>query len=185
MTKKISELTPAAIAALANEYEINEAGTSKKVTGTQMNTLFGGGGLTFARVVKPDDESVTNNIVVQDDDDITIPLSANKTYGYMCIISFDADGTGGLRIIMSVPTNAKMEYVGIVRADSPTTTLDATIERTYGGGGAGVVRSIDLFGRIVVEGNAGNVLLRWAQSSSSATPSIVLGGTYMVIWEEI
>ena len=37
---KISELTAAGAAALANEYEINEAGTSKKVTGTQMSTLF-------------------------------------------------------------------------------------------------------------------------------------------------
>lgn len=37
---KISELTAAGAAALANEYEINEAGTSKKVTGTQMSALF-------------------------------------------------------------------------------------------------------------------------------------------------
>ena len=37
---KISELTAASAAALANEYEINESGTSKKVTGTQMSTLI-------------------------------------------------------------------------------------------------------------------------------------------------
>ena len=37
---KISDLTAAAAAALANEYEINEAGTSKKVTGTQISALI-------------------------------------------------------------------------------------------------------------------------------------------------
>tara|TARA_R100000951_G_C2606271_1_gene169751 strand:+ start:348 stop:944 length:597 start_codon:yes stop_codon:yes gene_type:complete len=37
---KISDLTAASAAALANEYEINEAGTSKKVTGTQMSALI-------------------------------------------------------------------------------------------------------------------------------------------------
>ena len=37
---KISELTAAGAAALANEYEINEAGTSKKVTGTQISALI-------------------------------------------------------------------------------------------------------------------------------------------------
>ena len=40
MTKKISALTAASSAAAANEYEINEAGTSKKVTGTQIGTLM-------------------------------------------------------------------------------------------------------------------------------------------------
>jgi len=37
---KISDLTAASAAALTNEYEINEAGTSKKVTGTQMSALI-------------------------------------------------------------------------------------------------------------------------------------------------
>tara|TARA_R110000868_G_scaffold198100_1_gene444396 strand:+ start:1319 stop:1915 length:597 start_codon:yes stop_codon:yes gene_type:complete len=36
---KISELTGASAAAAANEYEINEAGTSKKVTGTQISAF--------------------------------------------------------------------------------------------------------------------------------------------------
>jgi hypothetical protein len=36
---KISDLTAAAAAAGANEYEINEAGTSKKVTGTQISAF--------------------------------------------------------------------------------------------------------------------------------------------------
>jgi hypothetical protein len=36
---KISGLTAAAAAAAANEFEINESGTSKKVTGTQLATF--------------------------------------------------------------------------------------------------------------------------------------------------
>ena len=36
---KISELTGASAAAAANEYEINESGTSKKVTGTQISAF--------------------------------------------------------------------------------------------------------------------------------------------------
>ena len=36
---KISELTSASAAAAANEYEINESGTSKKVTGTQISAF--------------------------------------------------------------------------------------------------------------------------------------------------
>ena len=36
---KLSELTAASAAAAANEFEINESGTSKKVTGTQLKTF--------------------------------------------------------------------------------------------------------------------------------------------------
>lgn len=36
---KTSALTAASVAALANEFAINEAGTSKKVTGTQIVVL--------------------------------------------------------------------------------------------------------------------------------------------------
>lgn len=38
---KISALTAASAAALANEFAINEAGTSKKVSGTQLRDLIG------------------------------------------------------------------------------------------------------------------------------------------------
>jgi hypothetical protein len=38
---KISALTAASAAALANEMAVNDAGTTKKVTGTQLNALFG------------------------------------------------------------------------------------------------------------------------------------------------
>lgn len=40
MTKKISELPPAATVVAANEFEINEAGTSKKVTAAQIKTFM-------------------------------------------------------------------------------------------------------------------------------------------------
>jgi len=39
---KISDLTAASAAAGANEFEINEAGTSKKVTGTQLASFVEG-----------------------------------------------------------------------------------------------------------------------------------------------
>jgi hypothetical protein len=40
---KISDLTAASVAADANEFEINEAGTSKKVTGSQIKAYVNSG----------------------------------------------------------------------------------------------------------------------------------------------
>ena len=45
---KISALPAASAAALANEFAINEAGASKKITGTQLLTLLGGSLITGA-----------------------------------------------------------------------------------------------------------------------------------------
>lgn len=42
MTTKISAMTAASAAAAANEFEINESGTTKKVTGTQIATMVQG-----------------------------------------------------------------------------------------------------------------------------------------------
>lgn len=46
MTKKISALTSVSAAALANEIEVNEAGTSKKASLAQVKTLLGIGTTT-------------------------------------------------------------------------------------------------------------------------------------------
>lgn len=48
MAKKISQLVAASAAAAANEYEINEAGTSKKVTGAQVATYVRSAGAAFS-----------------------------------------------------------------------------------------------------------------------------------------
>lgn len=50
---KISALPAASVAALANEYVINEAGVSKKVTGTQLKTLVSANPTFTGEVILP------------------------------------------------------------------------------------------------------------------------------------
>jgi len=70
---KISDLTAASVAAAANEFEINEAGTSKKVTGTQISA--------FVKADLLDDTTVNftgtlqnggSNVIVDTDIDSTV-----------------------------------------------------------------------------------------------------------------
>lgn len=60
---KISDLTAASVAAAANEFEINEAGTSKKVTGSQIKAYvnLGDGALAAKNTVATAD---INNLAV-------------------------------------------------------------------------------------------------------------------------
>ena len=103
MTKKISQLPAASAAAAANEIEINEAGTSKKITITQLTTLLDSATQTLTNKtldangtgnsitnIENADVSATAGIVASKLSGVTTPSSTdtftNKT--------FDVDGTG-------------------------------------------------------------------------------------------
>lgn len=60
MTTKISAMTAASAAAGANEFEINESGTTKKVTGTQIATMAQAANAATAAQAKAMASSTTN-----------------------------------------------------------------------------------------------------------------------------
>lgn len=80
---RISELTAAAAAAGANEIEINEAGTSKKITVTQLQTLLAnpsaddGVGLGTAALRWSDLFLAEGGIIDWDNGDVTLTQSGN------------------------------------------------------------------------------------------------------------
>lgn len=60
MAKKISGLTAASAAAAANEFEINEAGTSKKVTGAQIAAMVRSTVTTFSAYPAANQTGIAN-----------------------------------------------------------------------------------------------------------------------------
>jgi hypothetical protein len=80
---KISDLTAAAAAAGANEFEINESGTSKKVTGTQISA--------FVKADLNDDATVNFNGTLQNGgSNVIVDTDINST-----VIGYVAPGTSG------------------------------------------------------------------------------------------
>ena len=80
---KISDLTAASAAAGANEYEINEAGTSKKVTGTQISA--------FVKADLLDDTTVNFTGTLQNGgSNVIVDTDINST-----VIGYVAPGTSG------------------------------------------------------------------------------------------
>lgn len=84
---KISELTGASTVADANEFEINEAGTSKKVTGTQIKSYVNDGDGALATLDAVGSTEITDNSVGADELDV----SGDGTSG-QALVS-DGDGT--------------------------------------------------------------------------------------------
>lgn len=84
---KLSELTSASSVLGANEFEINEAGTSKKVTATQIEAFVNSGDGALATLDAVGSTEITDNSVGAAE----LNVSGNGTAG-QALVS-DADGT--------------------------------------------------------------------------------------------
>ena len=84
---KLSELTSASSVVGANEFEINEAGTSKKVTATQIQSFVNSGDGALATLDAVGASEITDNSVGADE----LNVSGDGTDGYALVS--DGDGT--------------------------------------------------------------------------------------------
>ena len=158
---------------------------SKKIT--KVN-LVGSGGSTFAKVVKPTDETVTNSITLQDDDDLKFTPSVSKTYFVMLFLIIKTDGSPDFKMAWSVPTGATVDgspASSVLFRDNTevdfntdkTASVAITVANTNDKG-AGF-----LF-RIKMSTTAGDCIVQWAQNVSSAIETKVLEGSLLLVWEE-
>src|SRR3990167_4555084 len=129
---KISALTAAASAASANEYAINEAGTSKKVTGTQITALVKANmTLTFTDYI-PCTMEVPNDTVSYPDvftlgdaatklTGIWLPNSGTSALNFKCIVPFGLAGTPAGKILIYM----------LPRTTVANSTVNLTLSRLY------------------------------------------------------
>lgn len=127
--------------------------------------------------VKSADESVTNSTTMQDDDHLTVPVAANQRYMFELVLHVIPDDTTcGFKWLFSFPAAASGFYIGHRRqADDALGSASSdffaarAIENECGGGIAftadGMVHIIT--GSLTTGANAGNLLLRWAQTAAN------------------
>ena len=184
---KISALAElAATPAGTDELAINDAGTSKKITVTNL-TNFVTSGKTFAKVVKAADETVASSDTLQDDDELTFTPSINKVYSYIIMLWVDSNTTPDFKWALSLPTGAAAEWGtggGIIfRSGTSTTVDDGTTPLSSAISGTGT-RSFGNFGKLIMGTTAGSVTLQWAQDTSDTHPTKILQGSTILVWEE-
>ncbi len=161
--------------------EIVDATVSKRITVT--NLMNAGGGLTFAKVVKSADETITNSTTLQDDDELLFTPTINKTYGFMLFLLIANNSTPDLKLAFTVPSGAT-----ILTADSTWSakflqgTRDGTTATAVTAGTADLFLVIG--GRVIMSSTAGTFNFQWTQNTSSATAEIVKQGSFLVVWEE-
>lgn len=140
-------------------------------------------------VIKGADQSVTSSTVMVNDSALVLPVVANAAYLFDCYLDYEggASGSSDLQWVWAVPGGgAAMRYQPV----GTTTSGGALTGQTLAGGdtqavssnGAGVLRGVSMNGTLVTGSAAGTLQLRWAQNTSSATPTIVHAQSYMALW---
>lgn len=135
------------------------------------------GSVKFAR--KAGSESVTSSTTFQDDDDLTFTVEANSTYEVTGVLSYDGDAAGGLKLALVGPTGYA---VNIMLTSSTVLSMYETGDTAnFGTSGATIHLPMDLQGLLRTSSTAGTFKVRWAQSSSSATPTRLLTDSYLTL----
>lgn len=157
--KKISDLTAAAAAAAANEYEINEAGTSKKVTGTQLAAFIHTITLGKPEVIGVAASDETSDLTVADDKvNFRMPFAMTLTevratvntapVGSTIIVDIEESGATILSTLLTIDDGEKSSTT----ADVPPVISDTALADD-----AEITINVDQIG----SGTAGNGLKIW------------------------
>lgn len=135
--------------------------------------------------VKTADESVTSSIALQDDDHLVLTVVAGARYAIEAYLDVEADPAADITLGWSVPAGASLSWTetGISAGNTGNigsikqSRLDAATSSGVGIVAAGsVVRPA---GSLLTVGSGGQVRLRWAQSVSSGTPTILKAGSWL------
>ncbi|WP_267244339.1 hypothetical protein [Streptomyces sp. PR69] len=135
--------------------------------------------------VKTADQSVTSSIAVVDDDHLTLTVEANSVYAFDTYLDADGDTGGDLRLTFTGPAGASGSWTpdgislgnanNIGQVKRSRNALAA--EDSVGILPAGTI--VTPSGQITTGGTAGALTLRWAQDTSSATPTRLLAGSWL------
>jgi len=141
------------------------------------------GGKTFAKVVKPADETVNNSTTLQDDDDLKFAATANKTYSGMLIFAINSGTIPDFKYVFSLPTSATGEWIlvtGALGSFSTNSNIETPLLAVANASNQGNMFNF----KIIMGGTAGDCILQWAQGVANASDTKVLEGSSLIVWEE-
>ncbi len=142
-------------------------------------------------IYKATTESVTSSTTLQNDNDFSFTVRASTAYAVeSCIFTDGAlDPAGGLKMDFTGPASASMLWnnggPNGAGGSGTVTDYNAVAEGLAPGSPRGVATNAATpmtyrpAGTLVVAGTAGTLQFRWAQRTSNATATRILGGSWM------
>ena len=142
-----------------------------------------GGGLTFAKVVKSADQTITEDTVFSDDTELKFIPTINKVYHYYLMILHTSNSSSDFKLLFTVPTSCTMNGNSADwQMGTAGTMADVTASRTINSSGS--LAGTAMYGRIVMSGTSGEITLQWAQALSNVENTTVFKGSMLIVWEQ-
>ena len=145
----------------------------------------GPAGATGIKTVrKSADQSVTSSTTVVNDSHLKFAVAASETYIFqLWLYVAAADSSGDIKITCTGPSGSTVLWSPGQVILLPDAAQTAGTVQTGGTTASyfvdGNLRLITLFGSILNSTTAGDLQLKWAQNSSSATATTVKAGSYI------
>jgi hypothetical protein len=136
---------------------------------------------------KATDESVPSSTVLQDDDDLSVPIAAGETLDVEFVLTFNTgDPASDAKFNVAIPAGASIKGIAL-HLDSPAagatslrlSPITSGGDEHVAGLGATFLSPVRIRVRVAAGATAGDVKLRYAQSTSSATPATLMAGSFM------
>jgi hypothetical protein len=127
---------------------------------------------------KSSDESIASSVTLQDDNDLILPVAANEVWQLRYILKVTIPVTPQLKMAFTFPASGDISLSGTEFNAAGTLTKisfqgTTTPTATQDFLGSTSNRDIVLDGVFVNAGNAGNLVLQWAQNVSNASATIM------------
>lgn len=126
-------------------------------------------------VRKTSDESVTSSTTLQDDDALQMSVAANEVWQLRFGLRMSISPVGNAKVSCTFPAGGEIELVAcwydpsgnnarrVINSNTPVTSLLSFAAIAY----------IEFNGIYVNAGNAGTLVLQWAQDTSNGTATIM------------
>lgn len=147
------------------------AGLAVTGSGTSASPYVVASAVPHSVVRKTATESVTSSTTFQDDNHLLLPISANSVYVFtLNIVLTSGAGAGGIKVEFAIPSGASITW----------TTLGFGSTAAAGGVSLTTQSGADFHGTVTTAATAGNLQVRWAQSSSSGTATTLAIGSFLL-----
>jgi len=136
------------------------------------------------RAVKSASTSRTSTTTLTADPDLTVPVDANAAYDVEISLPYNgaATGTGDIKFSFSVPSGASITggFEGIANPLGVAILTVATGSTLFSASnGTGNPLWCKISCTLFTSGTSGNLVLNWAQNTSSGTATTLLAGAKM------
>lgn len=152
-----------------------------QMTLTGQLVVTGVGGTQVVR--KTLDKALTSTTTLTADTDMTFTVVANAVYALDSFLQFTGAAGGDIKVDWTVPTSATFLWAllgtGTVNfTDNDASVIANNVARGARGNG-GTTQSASPRGTLTTVGTAGTLQMRWAQNTSSATPTTLKAGSWL------